>query len=249
MIKTGRPVHAVQLYTLRASLQEDLPGTLKRVAALGYEAVELYRFEEHFDAYESALRETGLRAISAHADLVEGDAGNAIRTAVALGVTTLVEPRIAAARWRSRAAIEAAATDLNAVAAVARDAGVAVGYHNHHEEVAIDIDGTTGLEIFAEALVEDVVLEVDAFWAEVGGVSAPALLGRLGDRVKFLHVKDGLYSRNLTSQTALGMGRMPLAEILAAAPSAARIVELDDFAGDIFTAVEESRKFLAAVDR
>lgn len=244
-----RPVHAVQLYTLRSSLKEDLGGTLKRVAEIGYEAVELYRIEEYFDAYKSALEKTGLRAVSAHASLIEGEARAAIQAAVGLGVRTLIEPRIAASRWTSRADIEDAAAQLSAVADQARQSGVTVGYHNHHEEFAVDIDGTTGLEIFANAVSEDVVLEVDTFWAEVGGVSAPALLSRLGDRVKFLHVKDGLYSTNLTSQTALGEGQMPLAAILAAAPNAARIAELDDFAGDMFTAVEESFKFLSEVDR
>jgi hypothetical protein len=42
---------------------------------------------------------------------------------------------------------------------------------------------------------------------------------------------------------------MPVPEILKAAPDAVRVVELDDYAGDVFAAVEQSLRYLREVDR
>ena len=240
---------ALQLYTLRTSLTTDLAGTLERAATIGFDNVELYRFEQYRDEYRTALAATGLHPISAHADLIRGDARGAIETALALGVGTLIEPRIDAARWTTRHDIADAAAELNGVARIARDHGVAIGYHNHDHEVTHEFDGKTGLEVFAEALDDDVVLEFDLFWAEVGGTSAVDLVAELGDRVRFLHVKDGPYSRALVDQVSAGEGEMPVEAVLKAAPEATRIVEFDDCAGDVFDAVARSLRYLAEVGR
>ncbi len=90
------------------------------------------------------------------------------------------------------------------------------------------------------------MLEVDTYWAQVAGASAPELLARLGDRVRFIHVKDGDISRDDLGQRAVGDGRMPVLDVLAAAPGAVRVIELDDYAGDVFDALERSVQFLAA---
>jgi sugar phosphate isomerase/epimerase len=90
-----------------------------------------------------------------------------------------------------------------------------------------------------------VLLEVDTYWAAVGGQDVPALLGRLGERVQYLHVKDGPVTRD-DPMTAVGAGRMPVAEILAAAPAAWHVVELDRCATDMMTAVGDSLAWLAS---
>ena len=90
----------------------------------------------------------------------------------------------------------------------------------------------------------DVVLEVDTYWAYAGGADVPALLGRLGDRVVALHVKDGDGTLDTFGQVAVGSGSLPIWDIIAAAPDALRVVELDDSAGDVFDALRDSRTYL-----
>ena len=100
--------------------------------------------------------------------------------------------------------------------------------------------------MLADELDPAVLLELDTYWAAVGGQDVPALLGRLGDRVGYLHVKDGPVTRD-DLMTAVGAGRMPVAEILAAAPAERwRVVELDRCATDMMTAVGDSLAWLAA---
>ena len=68
------------------------------------------------------------------------------------------------------------------------------------------IDGRHGLEVLAEQLDPAVVLEVDTYWAYVGGADVPALLERLGDRVVALHIKDGDGSLDNKKQVPVGSG-------------------------------------------
>ena len=242
-------VHSVQLYTLRTAIAADLSGTLSRIAAMGYRNVELYRHVQYRDDYRAALAAMGLSPLSAHADLLGGDAQAAVDAAIDLGVGTLIEPRIDAARWTTRSDIEDAAKELNAVGERARGTGLTIGYHNHDHELRHDFGGRTGLELFADALAGDVVIELDIYWAEVAGASAAELISRLGDRVTFLHLKDGLHNGNLLDQQPVGQGEMPVRDILKAAPDAVRVVELDDYAGDMFEAVEQSLRHLKEIDR
>ncbi len=90
------------------------------------------------------------------------------------------------------------------------------------------------------------MLEVDTYWAAVAGQDVPALLGRLGDRVRYLHVKDGPVTKD-DPMTAVGEGRMPVAAVLAACPSAEwHVVELDRCATDMLTAVRDSLTWLTS---
>ena len=140
--------------------------------------------------------------------------------------------------------VRGVAAELNGTAARLAIEGLRLGYHNHDHELAPLPDGTTALEALAAALDPAVLLEVDTYWAAVAGQDVPALLGRLGERVRYLHVKDGPVTRD-DPMTAVGAGRMPVAEILAAAPAAWHVVELDRCATDMMTAVGDSLAWLA----
>lgn len=237
---------SVQLYTVRDALAADLPGTLQRVAALGFQNVELYGFVELADRYAELLPATGLAAPSAHARLIGEDVEVIFAAATKIGVTTVIDPHIDRTLWSTREQLASSATSLNEIAKRGSAHGLSVGYHNHWWETENRIDGTTALEIFADHLDPGVILEVDTYWAEVGGTSAIELLGRLGDRVTLLHVKDGAIDQDDQSQVAVGSGRIDVAGILAAAPRALRVVELDGFAGDVFDALRDSFRYLTA---
>jgi sugar phosphate isomerase/epimerase len=177
-------------------------------------------------------------------ELLAADLDAVFDAAGELGIGTLIEPWVEPARWQTEAGVRAIADELNGVAARAADRGLRVGYHNHHFELESKIDGRHALEAFADMLDPAVGLEVDTYWAVAGGADVPALLRRLGDRVIALHVKDGDGSLDPTRQVAVGAGTLPIRQIVAAAPLALHVVELDDTAGDMFDALRDSRAFL-----
>ena len=238
---------SVQLYTVRDALAADLPGTLQRIADIGYTNVEAFGFVDRAEALRDALAAAGLQSPSGHARLLdagEQDLEQIFHASVTVGLGTLIDPHIDEARWTTREDVEAIARELSDLAPRAADHGLTLGYHNHAFEFSNRIDGVSAYEVFADALSDDVVLELDTYWVQVGGDDPVAIIGKYGDKVQFLHVKDGDGSHDDKKQVAVGDGIMPIAAITGAAPDAQWVVELDDHEGDVFQAVTDSYTFL-----
>ncbi|WP_102158538.1 sugar phosphate isomerase/epimerase family protein [Zhihengliuella halotolerans] len=235
---------SVQLYTVRDHVAADLPQTLERLARIGFTRVEPYDFVARADELARSLTEHGLTAPTAHAPLLSTDQDAVLTAAKRLGIETVIDPYIPAEFWQDAASVRETAEKLNAAAKKAAVYGIRVGYHNHDWEISSRIEGVTALEYLAAHLDPEVVLEVDTYWAAVGGEDVLALLQRLGGRVVALHVKDGPRSKNNKEQVAVGSGSMPVDEIIAATDGLLHVVELDDFNGEIFDAVADSHAYL-----
>jgi sugar phosphate isomerase/epimerase len=244
-VPTSNPP-AVQLYTVREQLPSDRIGVLRQIAAAGYGAVEAFNVLADPAGLRADLDAAGLSVCAAHANPSGEQAADILAAARQLGTDTIIVPYLPPARFADADGVAAVATELNRTAALAADAGFRLGYHNHDFELSSVIGGRPALEVLAAALDDRVLLEVDTYWAAVGGENVAALLARLKDRVHYLHVKDGPISKD-EPMTAVGAGRMPVAEILAAAPAAEwHVVELDRCATDMMTAVRQSLDWLAS---
>ncbi len=259
---------SIQLFTVKAALEADLDGTLAQLAARGFTAAEPYDFVRRAEPLAAALTAHGIAAPTGHAFLASTSFVNpdgsgttlpvpapdvVFDAADALGMTTVIDPYTAPARWETREQIEETARLLNAAAEIGSARGIRVGYHNHAHELEATFDGRTGLELLADLLDPRVVLEVDLYWVARAGVDSPTLLRTLGDRVIAVHVKDGTLDPAAVAayppadQVPAGQGVVPLAEALAAASALeVAIVEFDHFDGDLFAAVEQSRVYLEA---
>ena len=238
---------SVQLYTVREALAADLPATLHRLAEIGFTRVEPFALTRYAAGLATGLAAAGLEAPTAHQSFVgRADADAAFATAAELGVRTLVDPIVDRARWSTADGVRSVADDLNAAADRAARHGVTLAYHNHAQELEIHHDGRPALEVLVDHLDGRVGLEVDVYWATVGGVDPVGLLGRLGPRVLAVHLKDGPGTPEPLDQVAVGRGTLPIREIASAAPHALRVIELDDTRGDRFAAVADSLAWLRA---
>ena len=239
--------YSLQLYTLRNAIAEDLPGTIKRVADIGFTQVEPYNFVATAKELGAALKENGLTAPSGHAPLLSQDQDAIFAAAKELGISTVIEPYITAEHWQDAAAIQDTAAKLNAAAKKGAGHGIRVGYHNHQWELESSIGDRTALEYFESLLDPEVVLEVDTYWVAVGGQDPVDILTKLADRVKFIHIKDGPLTTDTKAQQPAGQGKLPVIDVIAAAASLeVGVVEFDDYAGDIFEAINQSLSFLTA---
>lgn len=246
--ETPLPAHdlSIQMYTLREHIAEDLSSTLERVADIGYTQVEPYSFVARADEYAQALAKNNLSAPTAHAPLLSSDFGEVFAAASKLGISTVIDPFIPAEHWQDAESIRATAQKLNEASRRGAEYGIKVGYHNHDWEISSKINSTTALEYFASLLDPEVVLEIDTYWVAVGGADVLQLLEALAPRVIALHIKDGPKSKNHKEQVPVGSGSMPIDQIIQATQGMLHVVELDDFAGDIFQAVSASRAYLVA---
>ena len=245
------PDLSVQLYSVREPLAADLPATLDRLAAIGFTTVELFGFVDLADAYRAALPASGLRAPSAHARLLgpQGDAtvDEILDTAASLGVETVIDPFVDPTRWTTADDVARIADELNALVDSAAARGLVLGYHNHAFEFENRVDGRSAFEHLAGLLDPRMVLELDTYWAAVGGDDPVEVLGRLGDQVRFLHVKDGPISADTQEQLPAGDGAMDVPAILAAAPQALPVLEFDAYAGDIFEGLESAHRYVSGL--
>ncbi|WP_244971469.1 sugar phosphate isomerase/epimerase family protein [Paramicrobacterium chengjingii] len=239
---------SVQLYTVREAIAEDLPGTLRRLADAGFSRVEPFAFT-NFPELAGALTSTGLATPTTHQGFIaDGNIADVASAAASMGISTVIDPFVAPEKWTTAEDVSETARRLNEAAQIAAEHGITVGYHNHAHEIENTIDGVTALEYFAGLLDPAVVLEVDTYWVAVGGADPVELLGRLGDRVVAIHVKDGPGTAETKDQVAVGSGSLDIPAILAAAPNALRVIELDDSRGDRFEAVVDSLAYLTSLE-
>jgi sugar phosphate isomerase/epimerase len=241
----ARPI-SLQLYTLREQSAQDFRVVIERVANIGYVGVEpagLYGMPPA--DFRSLVEGLGLRVSSTHLQgRIDGDDAERLGDdAVAIGAPYLVVPFLPPDRFTEADSVKRLAGLINRGVPVAESRGMRLAYHNHNFEFG-DVDGRPAFDLFVEALDPRVVLEVDIYWAQTGGVDPAALVKRLGPRVPLLHVKDGPCATG-EPMVAVGDGRVDVPGVLAANDAVEwHIVELDDFAGDMWDAVERSYSYL-----
>ncbi|GAA1641496.1 sugar phosphate isomerase/epimerase [Nonomuraea maheshkhaliensis] len=244
-----RPI-SVQLYTVREPLAADRDAVLRRIAEIGYRAVEPYDPTNDPKGFRQVADDLGLTVSGTHASaLLNREPAEVFEAVATLGTDQVIVPAgIAAEQFTTRDGLQRTADLLNGLAEQAVGAGMRIGYHNHWWELEPLVEGRHAIEVLADLLAPEVFLEIDTYWAAVGGADVPALLGRLAGRVDALHVKDGPVVKG-EPHTAVGAGVMPVPEILAAAPDAWRVVELDECATDVFTALADSHAYLTSLER
>ncbi|GII76721.1 xylose isomerase [Sphaerisporangium rufum] len=239
----------VQLYSVRDRMRSERDKVLTRIAEIGYGAVEPYDPLDDPEGFRRVTADLGLLVPATHASALLGQEPARVLDAVAaIGAGLVIVPAgIPEEDFTTRDGVARAADLLNGLAEQAARYGLRLGYHNHWWEIEPRIDGVHAIEALAGLLAPEVFLEIDTYWATVGGADAPALLRRLGDRVLALHVKDGPGVKG-EPHTAVGEGVMPVPDILAAAPGAWRIVELDECATDVVDALARSHAHLAGLE-
>ncbi|GAB4095996.1 sugar phosphate isomerase/epimerase [Brachybacterium horti] len=239
---------SVQMYSVRDALAEDYQGTVGRLVELGFAVAEPFALLERRDELVKARDSFEIAFPSAHQSFLgDDDFTPVLEAAKAVGVTYLVDPFWNPEDWKDEAGVASIAQRLNQRAQQAAAEGIRVGYHNHAFEVSSRIGDRSALEVLAEQLDPEVVLEVDTYWAAVGGADVPALLSALGDRVRLVHLKDGDLAEDPAGQLPLGEGRMPLPGTLAASAGVDYgVIEFDQYAGDMFDGIATSLTYLRA---
>jgi sugar phosphate isomerase/epimerase len=179
---------AVQLYTLRAQLAEDLEGTLGALAQAGAQEVELAGLYGRDGAgMRAALDAAGLKACSAHVPLerFEGEPDLVLAEAAALGVEFLVVPSVP--RPAGAAEADAIVARLIGAREVAQDAGLRFAYHNHDFEFR-ELDG--GGDLWSRITAAGLDHEPDVGWLAVAGRDPVTVLHELSGRTPLVHAKD-----------------------------------------------------------
>jgi sugar phosphate isomerase/epimerase len=239
-----KPPIGVQLYSVREAAAEDFPGTLRKIAAMGYVGVELAGLNGMTPvAVRELIDELGMVACSSHAGIpTDENLAENVETAKILGYNYQVggwgPPEFA-----SVAEIQKIAAEAQAGVARMRPTGMKLAIHNHYWEFDHKLEGKYPHELFMEA-APDVLVQIDTYWAQVGGADPAEVVRKCGARAPLLHIKDGPGVKD-KDMLPIGTGVVDWTRVFAAAGAAEwAIVELDTTPGDMFEALDESCKYL-----
>lgn len=190
---------ALQLYSVRGEVTDNLANTLERVAAIGYQGAEPWGFNGESTTWQNhsaadirkMYDDNGLTCCGIHikTEALVGD--NLKRTAEfnrILGNRFIIiagdKPRMA-----SVAGIAELAGILNSAAEALGDQGLFVGYHGHAFDAQV-IDGQIAWYRLFKSASPQVIMQLDVGNYASGGGDSIAALRDFPGRARTIHLKD-----------------------------------------------------------
>lgn len=183
---------ALQLYSLRNEMREDMKGSHQLIADWGIKYLEgggTYGME--LGSYKSFISGLGLSVIGVGADfkLLKENPQAIIDNAKAYGA------KYATCFWIphengnfSIKETQEAIKVFNEAGKILKDAGVTLCYHPHGYEFQPHGDGVLFDEILKNA--KNYAFNMDVYWVQMGGGDPLAIMKQYPDKFPLLHLKD-----------------------------------------------------------
>lgn len=247
----------LELYSVRTELARDLPGTLTKVAGMGYEVVEFYApYYEWTMPYAKDVRrrldDLGLRCHSTHNHIGAFTPGEGIAKAIELNQIIGAHQLILASAPKSAEGLEGwknLCAQLTAAVAGLQPHGLTGGYHNHQAEWASLEGGSRILDVIAAHTPPEFVLQFDVGTCLEAGADPVAWIKANPGRIKSIHLKDwapGKTEDGKGYHVLFGEGSAPWKEIVAAAESVGGVeFYLLEQEGSRFSEFETAERCLA----
>lgn len=186
----------LQLYTVRTLMKTDLPGTLAKVAAVGYKEVEMAGyFDRSPKEFRALLDSNGLISPSGHTDFasLQTSLPAAIDTAHIMGQSYLVCPWLDEKLRQDPDGWKRATAVFNKAGEECHKAGIQFCYHNHTFEFvpASSLGGKLPYDFILENTdPKNVQMEMDLCWITVAGADPLTYFAKYPGRFPMVHVKD-----------------------------------------------------------
>lgn len=194
------PEPGIQLYSVRNQLSEDLIGTMKKVAEIGYVNAEgyglgnngLYPGDIEPAEYRKIVEGAGMHLLSTHCShFTPEETSKMINLAKEAGFKYLIVGGLSVpGDQRTIDTYKQAAGEFNRIGEKCKSAGIQFAYHNH----AIEFESKDG-QIPQEVLMDEtepglVYFEADLFWITKGGYDPLTLINKYPGRISLFHVKE-----------------------------------------------------------
>jgi sugar phosphate isomerase/epimerase len=184
---------AVQMYTLREECEKDFIGTLKKVAEIGFDGVELAGYGGLTPTeLKEVLDDLGLKVAASHISLDElkNNLVQVIEDQKVLGSQYVVCPYLMPDQRSENHYLELVSF-LEGAGEICLQEGITLLYHNHDFELERLSDGRTALEtIFKDTSSENVKAELDVYWLTKAGHNPIDWIKEYKDRTPLVHLKD-----------------------------------------------------------
>jgi sugar phosphate isomerase/epimerase len=241
----------LEMYSVRDELTRDLPGTIDRVAKIGYEVVEFYApYFEWSPAYARQIRKQldnlGVRCRSTHngeASYTPEGLKKAIELNQILGSKYIVmagsAPIANLAGWR------ALGERITRLMEILTPLGLSSGFHNHETEWSL-VEGKRPMDVLAASTPREFMLQFDVGSCMAAGQDPVAWIRANPGRIKSIHCKDWAHWPWGGYRVLFGEGNSPWPKIFEAAESVGGVeYYLIEQEGSHFSSMETARRCLA----
>src|SRR4030043_2026693 len=212
--KKKKGIVGLQLYSIRDEMEKDPLGSLKQVAAMGYEYVEHASYRNRkFYGYTAAefrkiLDDLGLNMISGHTvmgrehwDEAKQDFSDSwkwtVEDAAILGQKYVVSPSMDNSMRKQYDDFMRYMGVFNKCGELCKKNGMKFGYHNHEFEFSEKLNDIKLFDIMMKSMdPELVVVQLDIGNMYNGGAVALEVVNQYPGRFENLHVKDEIKSES-----------------------------------------------------
>lgn len=185
----GLPI-GLQVYTVRGKMDKDPAGTLKKVAAIGYQEVEIDG--SSMPKLMPLIKDAGLNAYSSHYDFGQVKSGweKEVENARSAGMKYMVDSFIDPPDRKSLDDYKKIAALFNRAGEQCHKAGIQFCYHAHNFEFKKFGDGIGYDILLRESDPQLVKFELDCFWMVHAGYDPVQYMRNYPGRFPLLHIKD-----------------------------------------------------------
>ncbi len=244
---------AIQLYTIRDAVAENLEKSLERLAELGFKHLEIYGYDGKFfgksrTEFQSILKNVGLKVISSHhtTGIIHNEKGTLLNNweksvedlhfigSKYMVCSYLFEEERSLEHYKKLPEL------LNKSGEITNQSGIDFAYHNHDFEFE-KFEDRTVYDFILENTDSDLVkMELDLYWISKAGFNPLEYFEKYPKRFPLWHVKD-------MKAGTKGNGTIDFKTIFEAKEKAGLkywFLEQDSSDNDIFESIKISKNYI-----
>ena len=246
----------LQLYSIRDSINRDVPAAIEKVADMGYTFVEMagYRDGKFYGMdpaeFSALCQKNGLQVLSSHTGRSLPDSAGyeeamawwdqCIDAHYAAGVKFIVQPSMDRSAYESIENISRWCAYFNEVGEKCNAKGIRFGYHNHANEFTTVFGDTILYDFMLQNTdPEKVMFELDLYWCVEGGKNPVDYFNKYPGRFELWHIKD---KEEIGASGMMDFETMWTARDISGMKYG--IVEVERYNFDQFTSCAKSYEFL-----
>ncbi len=257
-LMNNRKPLAIQLYTIRDAIAQNLETSLERLAELGFKQLEIYGYDGKFFGkaraeFQSILKNVGMEVISSHhtTGIVHNSKGTllndweqSVEDLKEIGAKYMVCSYLFEEERTHENYIKLPEL-LNQSGEITNNAGIGFAYHNHDFEFEKFGDQTVYDFILDNSDSDFVKMELDLYWISKAGFDPLEYFESYPGRFPLWHVKD--IKSGSKDFSEIGNGIIDFENIFKAKEKAGLkywFLEQDSSDKDIFESVKISEDYI-----
>jgi sugar phosphate isomerase/epimerase len=250
--------YATQIWPFRESFGKDMPGTLEKLAGLGFAGVELCRWFDWTDMFDkwtaqdikAVSQRVGLEVVSAHIPYYMIKADKLAELADfcdIVGMKFAIVASLPEDQYSSKTGLLQVAKDFNQATNILKSKGIRIGYHCHGGDFK-PVEGEIPWDLLFDNTGPEVVMQLDIGNALHGGVDPIHYLKKYPGRATLVHLKE--YDSKVPP-AAIGDGEIDWNQVIELCEDIHQpvwyIIEQEEKEYDPWHSAEKSLKYLRSI--